>query len=243
MTTHPVIVRRLVAPQPTFFVRRIAAFTLIELLTVIAIIGILAGIILVSIGGVRKAAYKARSISNLRQIHQGLALYDHENGSLPRLTYYVGGVDNEPIWNHLVLPCMSVISTPEHPSDPWRTRQVMPDFFYDPAEPNSNKRRGDYGVIYSNTDGPVKKSITVKSYAISRLANPSRTPLVGTAQSFLNGENTGSFYINNVAAAGSTGGEFSGRHGGKGIIAFADGHILTIERNQFYTEYMPWTND
>ncbi|MDR1281760.1 MAG: DUF1559 domain-containing protein [Opitutaceae bacterium] len=49
-----------------------AAFTLIELLTVIAIIGILAAIIIPTVGKVRQTARQAQSASNLRQI--GLAL-------------------------------------------------------------------------------------------------------------------------------------------------------------------------
>lgn len=45
-----------------------AAFTLIELLTVIAIIGILAAILIPAVGAVRKKASQAKSSSNLRQI-------------------------------------------------------------------------------------------------------------------------------------------------------------------------------
>jgi prepilin-type N-terminal cleavage/methylation domain-containing protein/prepilin-type processing-associated H-X9-DG protein len=46
-----------------------AAFTLIELLTVIAIIGILAAIIIPTVGRVRESARNAQCISNLRQNH------------------------------------------------------------------------------------------------------------------------------------------------------------------------------
>lgn len=44
------------------------AFTLIELLTVIAIIGILAAIIIPTVGKVRDSAKKAQCVSNLKQI-------------------------------------------------------------------------------------------------------------------------------------------------------------------------------
>lgn len=50
-------------------------FTLIELLTVIAIIGILAGIIIPTVGRVRDSAGKTKASNNLRQIANAYALY------------------------------------------------------------------------------------------------------------------------------------------------------------------------
>lgn len=59
-------------------------FTLIELLTVIAIIGILAAIIIPTVGSVRRNAATARDASNLRQIGQGIQLHVTDNkGLLP----------------------------------------------------------------------------------------------------------------------------------------------------------------
>jgi prepilin-type N-terminal cleavage/methylation domain-containing protein len=59
-------------------------FTLIELLTVIAIIGILAAIIIPTVGAVRRSANKATATSNLRQIGTALLAYTSDNkGRLP----------------------------------------------------------------------------------------------------------------------------------------------------------------
>nr|WP_052361273.1 type II secretion system protein [Geminisphaera colitermitum] len=56
-----------------------AAFTLIELLTVIAIIGVLAGILIPVVGLVRNKARASSSISNLRQIFLALSMHADEN--------------------------------------------------------------------------------------------------------------------------------------------------------------------
>ncbi|MCU0791497.1 MAG: prepilin-type N-terminal cleavage/methylation domain-containing protein [Opitutaceae bacterium] len=70
------------AITPTAAARR--AFTLIELLTVIAIIGILAAIIIPTVGKVRESAKSAKCVSNLRQINMAVKLYVEDNkGFLP----------------------------------------------------------------------------------------------------------------------------------------------------------------
>jgi prepilin-type N-terminal cleavage/methylation domain-containing protein/prepilin-type processing-associated H-X9-DG protein len=57
-----------------------AAFTLIELLTVIAIIGILAAILIPVVGRVREAAKTSKCISNLRQIGGAAYAYAADHG-------------------------------------------------------------------------------------------------------------------------------------------------------------------
>ncbi|HEY9250224.1 MAG TPA: prepilin-type N-terminal cleavage/methylation domain-containing protein [Rariglobus sp.] len=60
------------------------AFTLVELLTVIAIIGILAAIIIPVVGKVRQSANNATCASNLRQIGTALSSFVADNrGTLP----------------------------------------------------------------------------------------------------------------------------------------------------------------
>ena len=58
-------------------------FTLIEMLIVIAIIGILAGIIIVGLGSRRGAARDAKRIADLRSTQQALELYYQVNDAYP----------------------------------------------------------------------------------------------------------------------------------------------------------------
>lgn len=67
-----------------------AGFTLIELLTVIAIIGILAAILIPTVGSVREKAKQVQCANNLRQWGMAINLYSAENKN----TYYVVGNNN-----------------------------------------------------------------------------------------------------------------------------------------------------
>ncbi|MBC8041799.1 MAG: type II secretion system protein [Opitutaceae bacterium] len=83
--------RVITPPLPSFSRKGCRAFTLIELLTVIAIMGILAAIFIPVTGKVRSKAQAAQCTSNLRQVYLGVTLYANEQkGRLP------GGINDRP---------------------------------------------------------------------------------------------------------------------------------------------------
>lgn len=82
-----------------------AAFTLVELLTVIAIIGILAAIIIPVVGSVRQSARETQNLSNLRQIGTLYATYAADNkGAYPTAYANATGVSWRGLLNAYILP-------------------------------------------------------------------------------------------------------------------------------------------
>lgn len=86
------------------------AFTLIELLTVIAIIGILAAIIIPTVGKVRSSANKTRCSSNLRQLAMACRLYAEANrGEIPRQDWGATGAAQTEFsyWMYQIMPYLN----------------------------------------------------------------------------------------------------------------------------------------
>ena len=88
-------------PRPQFL-RRAAAFTLIELLTVIAVIGVLAAILIPAVGKVRERAHQTQCVSNLRQLAVAATMYasDHK-GDYPALNGETEGAPQVPWFEQL----------------------------------------------------------------------------------------------------------------------------------------------
>ena len=66
------------------------AFTLVELLVVVAIIAILASALLVGLGGARQKARDARRIADLRNVQSALEVYYARNNQYPAATDWSG---------------------------------------------------------------------------------------------------------------------------------------------------------
>jgi prepilin-type N-terminal cleavage/methylation domain-containing protein/prepilin-type processing-associated H-X9-DG protein len=212
-----------------------SGFTLIELLTVIAIIGILAAILIPTVGKVRKTAKNAQCVSNLRQWAQAVNLYANENKG----TYVIRGTSNT--GNDMTWAAIS---------------NSIPNMLYGAYLPGStvigNLRtcpvRSDSadGLSYY-INRPFIRGTTVaplNAVPLSRVRTPSRFMLftdIDITQPATNG-----FAIigpGGLATHVTTlfSDQEKDRHSGRANMVFADGHVKAVTQQDILDQGELWT--
>jgi len=92
-------------------------FTLIEMLVVVAVIGLLASLILVGLSSFRTRGRDTRRVADTKEIQNGLELYYMKNGSYPVLTS--GNWDD--LEQELVNANIGITNLPQDPTAPTRS--------------------------------------------------------------------------------------------------------------------------
>lgn len=202
------------------------AFTLIELLTAIAIIAILVSILIPAIGKIRKSPLQTQSLSNLRSLAQATHLYTLEHSNkLPviRINWSSG------YWTEALTDYIS----PEISGGGWSPLNFKQSPTYvDPLAKNHHSK-SDYGA----NDQLLIVGALDNGLPASDIPNPSGTALFMQAKE--RDQDKGSWYVNAslfVASPNSTSplASIPSDHGkGSILLVFADGHAKSIPMHEF----------
>ncbi len=239
--------------------RRRSAFTLIELLTVIAIIGILAAIIIPTVGSVRDSAKASTCLSNLRQVGLAAIVYANDNKNfLPD-----AGTGNDPAWartlsSYMTIPaaqrtsiftCPGALIPIEETTNP-----------YSPTNPN-----GDIVLTYGMHAGLMPRG--TKALSLSKVVRPSNIilaadmcqdpnnkgwspnsieqPSIFASQSGGRGGSIDPAEYISTATDDDTGSNkwMRYRHKGKVNVTMCDGHAVAFTKGQIQNRNVVYTTE
>lgn len=200
-----------------------AAFTLIELLTVIAIIGILAAIVIPVIGGIRDRAKAMECVSNLRQWSQAVMMFSNENKGKYQICSSAGG--NGGTWwyqigsgNGTYLPYIGL----------QRNYDLLVKCKDETLNTGSNTN-GTACYLFALPSGAALNNISIRN-----MSNPSKTLMMversfsSTTGGFTSGDGYRLYVQQSTALANADG--FT-RHGSNMNAVFADGHMEKLVAN------------
>ena len=122
------------------------AFTLVELLVVISITGLLAGLAIPAIGRAQAAAGRSVCVSNLRGLGQAMNSYVAESGTFPPLmqTYGRGSSATTRNWTSILVDAGSATA-----NTPYSANKGKNGFWFCPSAMKSKTPSGDNSTTYS----------------------------------------------------------------------------------------------
>ena len=213
------------------------AFTLIELLTVIAIIGILAAIIIPTVGKVRASAKSTQCLSNLRQIGLAISLYPQDNKG-----YYPRGASNPSPDGTLVNYAKAIYAYIPNRGNS-ATGVVTSKVFVCPSEalqPDAANAGSvvQYTATFALEAGNAASVATGTSgngpRQVASIINPSRTYLlldgvpISTSNISCNSSTTHNNALTDVQATPTAATRISFRHNDSVNAVFVDGHTAKV---------------
>lgn len=203
-------------------------FTLVELLVVVAILAVLAGIILPVFASVRASARRTSCLSNLKQLGQAMTMYTTDWDHYPRgldpadkVTPEIwtgspsaAGVDftQIPLLPEILSPYVKEPSIWKCPADSGFDWNDITQTALD-ARPTCYEK---YGMSYM-----YRTELTLLNLAEERVARPSETNVLCDGDGAWHGAALSNFW-----------------NGRRYNVLFADGHAKNLERDEFF---LTWT--
>lgn len=198
-------------------------FTLTELLTVIAIIGVLAAILIPVIGRARSSASNTQCLSNLRQVYVGYMTYVNDNrGRLPRAHYNDGNGNQD--WmtiysDSIIEELRSHVGCPvqrDNKRDMW-----LADAWYRPRAATIRTYSLNLGLNKKSSSG------TTLEQPFNSFESPSRSILIADGN---NSDAGGQALYYNAVIQATRRPEFV--HNGRTHAVFLDGHTASLAESE-----------
>ena len=198
--------------------RGAAAFTLTELVVVIAVIGVLAGLLLPMFAQVRARGLSTQCVSNLRQWGLALTLYANDNNG-----YY-------PRRGQGIQPLGQIT-----PSDDWFN--ALPPYAGQPSfltlvNAGNPPKPGDHSIFVCPAATPSASGQYFLPYAMNMYLSPTIRPLAHNRGQIPNPSQL-AFMADGPVAWSSTvpsalGYSVQARHAGQANVCFVDGHVAAF---------------
>lgn len=231
-------------------------FTLIELLIVVAIIAILAGLLLPALNLAKEKARAIKCVNNLKQCNLAIISYGHDYKEISPLTYKLGTADDN--WNWFTMMC--IFPYGRGPGKPPFVAKYLtnPDAAYCPSSSPASLKEfqrpftyegggGDnpqtYGVylsyetnLHTGDEQPKPTNISAEgdnyygnSIYYNRLRYPSTHFIMSDSSS---GKETGCLPLQKASS-----GMIRMRHARRANTAMADGHVEPLDAKGFRSVY------
>ena len=227
----------------------ITAFTLIELLTVIAIIGILAALLLAAISQAKARAQRIQCVNNVRQLGLGMQAFVADNDTYPLFntqpggSYQVGLISwpvyiqygflkkSDGHWIHQgAWQCPSAIRPPEFKTDAEYHNYLSYGYNGSGLDAPGNTNSLGLGGHRIMTDGTLRMPLS-PPVSESEVASPSDMIAIGDGFCGGNGVLREGWllcrfygFIDFTDYLGSTKSSYA-RHQGRANVVFCDGHV------------------